>query len=68
MKVRAKSLGYYNNKRQYEGYEFFIKDEKAFSSKWMEVIEAEAKPAKRSRSKKVKSEPKAEVDSNSEVI
>ena len=68
MKVRAKSLGYYNHKRQYEGAEFFLKNaEKDFSEKWMEVIEVEAKaPKKKARSKKVSEE--TEQDSNSEVI
>lgn len=68
MKVRAKSLGYYNNKRQYEGMEFFLKEESHFSVKWMELVEPKASvPSKKSRSKKVV-EVAAELDSNSEVI
>lgn len=38
MKVRAKRKGYYGNQRRYEGDIFLIKDEKAFSDKWMEKV------------------------------
>lgn len=68
MKVRAKSLGYYGHKRRYEGDEFYIKDEKHFSAKWMKKVEAAAPAPKKSRSKKKVEPKKEEVDSSSEVI
>lgn len=52
IKVRAKQLGYFDLKRRYPGDEFFIKDEKAFSAKWMEKVEGRA----------AKPEPEPEVD------
>jgi len=49
MKVKAKELGYYGNQRRREGEVFEIKNEKAFSEKWMEkcesVEEAPVEPA-----------------------
>lgn len=70
MKVRAKSLGYYNNIRQFEGMEFFLKEEKDFSQKWMERVEPKVSvPSKRSKAAPKKVVKKAEVlDSKSEVI
>ena len=63
MKVRAKSLGHYDHKRQRPGAVFILRDAKHFSSRWMEDLskpkaveaegdeEAEVKPArKRGRS------------------
>ena len=35
MKVKAKELGYYGDKRRKEGAIFHIKSEKFFSEKWM---------------------------------
>lgn len=66
MKVRATKLGYYNHKRQHEGMEFHIKDEKAFSENWMELLD-EAPAPKKARSKKVSKKSIIE-DSDSEVI
>ena len=70
MKVRATNLGYYNNIRQYEGMEFFLKKEEDFSQKWMELVEPKASvPSKKSKSMSKKPVMKAEVlDSKSEVI
>jgi len=57
MKVKAKSLGYYGNERRREGDVFVIKNEKAFSSKWMEVVPPEPKAEP-----KVAVPPKEEAD------
>jgi hypothetical protein len=45
MKVRAKQLGYYGKKRQYEGDVFDV-DEKHFSKRWMEKF-VEGEPEKK---------------------
>ncbi len=64
MKVRATRLGYYNNKRQREGAEFFLKSDKDFSKTWMEKLKKSSKAAV------VESEPEEEVStvSDQEVI
>lgn len=41
MKVKAKKLGYYNNKRQHVGTEFALTDASHFSKNWMEKLDAE---------------------------
>ena len=41
MKVKAKKLGYYNNKRQHAGTEFALTDASHFSKNWMERLDAE---------------------------
>lgn len=70
MKVKATKTGYYNLKRRYEGQVFELKDEKLFSSRWMEKVEGEnfadeeiQKPVKKSG----KPAPKA-VSKDEEVI
>lgn len=70
MKVRAVRLGYYNHKRYRPGAVFVLKDEKLFSSKWMEKVEDES--PKRGKGKG-KPEPEVEADElegadDSEVI
>ena len=68
MKVKAKSLGYYGDKRRYAGQVFHIKKLEEFSFKWMEALdfdpeaEPEKKKVKKKSSKKVskKSAPKSE--------
>ncbi len=48
MLVRAKRLGFYDNKRRKPGQEFHINSEKEFSKVWMERLEgAEVKEAPR---------------------
>ena len=39
MRVKAKMLGYTDNKRRRPGTIFEIKSEKEFSSKWMEKVD-----------------------------
>lgn len=38
MKVRAKRLGYYDNKRRQEGQSFHIRSKKDFSKAWMAEV------------------------------
>ena len=56
MKVRAKSMGYYRDRRQKEGAVFFLKKAEDFSEKWMEKVDGEKEekkePKKPSRAKK----------------
>lgn len=72
MKVKAKKLGYYGNKRRREDQVFHIKSEKDFSEVWMKKLDSEssspAKKKKKAPSKAKASEEKAEVDLNEEVI
>ena len=42
MKVKAKELGYYNDKRRRVGEVFEVAGDQAFSTKWMEKIEEPA--------------------------
>jgi hypothetical protein len=42
MQVRAKRMGWYGSVRQREGVVFVLADEKHFSERWMERIEAKA--------------------------
>ena len=44
MKVRATRLGYFNDRRRREGEIFEVIDKKAFSPKWMEIVDG-PKPA-----------------------
>jgi hypothetical protein len=39
MKVKATMLGFYGNKRRYEGDVFELTDDKQFSKKWMAKFE-----------------------------
>ncbi len=39
MRVTAKKLGFYEHMRRYEGDVFNLKDEKDFSSRWMERVD-----------------------------
>jgi len=63
VKVKAKRLGFYGNKRRREGDSFFLKSDKDFSDKWMvKESKASKKPAPR------KPEKPASVDNNKDVI
>lgn len=53
MKVRATQLGYYGNKRVYEGEVFELTDKKQFSKKWMEEVE----PGQKAESPKAAQKP-----------
>lgn len=56
MKVKAKSMGYYNNMRQRPGAVFELEDPKMFSERWMEkVVEEEAKKVEEKPKSKKKS-------------
>lgn len=51
MKVRAKELGFYNGKRRREGEVFdLLPGDKP--GKWMEALEADAKPGKKPKDEK----------------
>lgn len=64
MKVKATQLGYYNHQRRREGDVFQLNDEKSFSSKWMEKVEAKPKGKVETKSKATRKE----ASSNTEVI
>lgn len=69
MKVRAKEVGYYGNKRRKEGVEFFLRDKEHFSKKWMILVDEKAKPAKRKPAASGKKDVESKgLDSNSKVI
>lgn len=51
MKVKAKRLGYFGNKRVREGEIFEINSEELFSTAWMEKV-SESEPVKVSKPKK----------------
>lgn len=66
IQVRAKQMGYYDNKRRREGHVFelsekFIKDGKL--PKWVELVEGQAIP----KAKAAKS-PRKEIEVSDEVI
>lgn len=69
MKVKAKQLGFYGNKKKAIGTIFNLSDgEKDFSDKWMEKIEGDKKPApikaskaKASKGKSVELKPENDV-------
>lgn len=46
MKVKAKMMGYYQDSRVREGEVFELKDEKHFSERWMEKVDADAEAPK----------------------
>ena len=55
IKVRAKERGYFGDKIREEGDEFEIKNEQAFSERWMEKVGGKKKAAS-------KSEPEGDKD------
>lgn len=58
MLVRAKRLGFYDNKRRKPGQEFHIENEKSFSKVWMERVGGDAVvEAQTQRSAKVQEKP-----------
>lgn len=59
MKVTAKQLGFYGNKKRQVGAVFNLKDgEKDFSEKWMKTVEGDKKPVtKNSKAKAAKAKP-----------
>jgi len=80
MKVKATKLGFYGNRRRYEGKEFYIQKPEHFSENWMVKVEkknsepemvAEKAPAKKKApvKNKVEAEKKNEARaSDKEVI
>ena len=71
MRVKAKALGYYDNKRKREGEEFTLRSEKDFSEIWMEKCDKPKKGGHAVRSAAPKAEEKparSESVSDQEVI
>lgn len=67
IKVQATQLGYYGHRRRHPGEVFVIKDQKAFSTKWMKLVSNEvpetvpAATFKSSRSEEIRRAEEAEV-------
>jgi hypothetical protein len=62
MKVKAKFMGFYDNKRIKEGQVFELKDDSYFSERWMEKADSELEPSvsyARSKPAKVQQAPDA---------
>ena len=66
MKVKAKRIGFYGNKRRKAGSVFNIKDVKEFSKAWMEEIKDDSKSKKSSKAKPAEKD--AVKDSSEDVI
>ena len=67
MKVRALSQGFYNERRQKPGVEFFLRKDEDFSEKWMEKVELREKPVRAKKAAALVSKEK-KTDLNQEVV
>ena len=66
MKVKAKRLGFYGNKRRNVGVLFNLKSSEEFSKSWMEEVKEDKKPAQ--KSSKAKPAKKETMEDSSEDV